>query len=92
MGTIIKRIRRILSYNVALPVSLGLVVYTVFAQEVFFTSCALITDQYFLWRGNVAGFFLGALSVLILPIDFVCEQVARRYEERTTVKVSIRYT
>lgn len=87
VGTIAKRIRKLLSYNVALSVALALVVYTTFAQEILFTSCALITDKYFGWRGNVAGFFLGSLSVFILPIDLVCEQVARRYEERTTIKV-----
>jgi hypothetical protein len=91
-GTFVKRIRRIMAYNVAIPVTLALVVYTIFAQEVLFTSCALIADRYFGWRGNIAGFFLACLSILILPIDFVCEQVARRYEERTTIKVSYRKT
>ena len=87
VGVFMKRIRRILSYNVALPITLALVVYTTYAQEMFFTSCALITDLYFGWRGSFAGLFLGGLSVLILPIDFLCEKVARRYEERTTIKV-----
>jgi hypothetical protein len=88
VGSLLKRIRRLVSYNVTVSITLALVVYTAFAHEVLFTSCALIADQYFKWRGNIAGVFLGCLSVLILPIDFVCEQIARRYEERTTIKVS----
>jgi hypothetical protein len=87
--TLVKRVRRILAYNVAVPVTLALVVSAIFAQELLFTSCALIADRYFGWRGNVAGFFLGCISVMILPIDFACEQIARRYEERTTIKVCI---
>jgi hypothetical protein len=88
VGSLLKRMRRLVSYNVTVSITLALTVYTAFAHEVLFTSCALIADQYFKWRGNIAGVFLGSLSVLILPIDLVCEQIARRYEERTTIKVS----
>jgi hypothetical protein len=87
--TLMKRLRKLMAYNVAVPVALALVVYTIFAQEVLFTSCALIADRYFAWRGNVAGFFLGCLAFMILPVDFICEQIARRYEERTTIKRSM---
>jgi hypothetical protein len=83
-----KRIRRLLAFNVSIPISLSLIVYSVFAQEMFFSSCALITDRYFQWRGNAAGFFLGSLSVIVLPTDFFCEKITRRYEERTIVKAS----
>lgn len=87
--TFAKRIRKLLAYNVAVPVTLATVVYAIYAQEVLFTSCALITDRYFSWKGNIAGLFMGSLSVLILPIDFICEQIARRYEERTIIKRSL---
>ena len=85
----LKRIRRVVPYNITVAVALALTVYTSYTFEVLFTSCALIADQYFQWRGHIAGVFLGCLSVLILPIDYVCEQIARRYEERTTIRRSI---
>jgi hypothetical protein len=84
-----KRLRKLTEYNIAIPLALALLVYAIFAQEILFSSCTLIADRYFRWRGSVSGFFLGCLSLGILPIDFVCEQIARRYEERTTVKRSM---
>jgi hypothetical protein len=82
-----KRLRQLFAFNISIPVSLALIVYSAFAQEMLLSSCSLIADQYFQWRGDVAGAMLGALTVTILPTDFVCEKICRRYEERTTVKV-----
>ena len=87
--TFTKRIRKLMLYSIAIPVSLVLIVCTVFAQEVLFSSCALITKCYFQWRGSVTGLFLASLSVMLLPMDYACEQITRRYEERSTVKVSL---
>jgi len=87
LKTYAKRIRRLLSFNIAIPITLAMVVYTMFSQELLFSSCALISNRYFHWRGSVAGFFLCSLTVLILPTDYICEHIARRYEERTTIKV-----
>ncbi|MGK3753394.1 MAG: hypothetical protein ACI8RD_005701 [Bacillariaceae sp.] len=87
--TFTKRVRKLMLYSIAIPVSLVLIVCTVFAQEVLFSSCALITKCYFHWRGSVTGLFLALLSVMLLPMDYVCEQITRRYEERSTVKVSL---
>lgn len=81
-----KRVRRLMASNIAVPVMLGLALYTTFAQELLFSSCALIVDRYFGWSGDIAGILLVSLAFLILPIDFVCEHIARRYEERTTIK------
>lgn len=89
LKALMKRLSKVMSFNIAVPLTLGLVVYTMFAQEILFSSCALITSRYFTWRGSVAGLLLGALSATILPVDFVSEQVARRYEERATIKRSI---
>lgn len=87
LSTFAKRIRRLLAFNISIPISLALTIYSIFSQEMLFSSCALIADRYFQWRGNVGGFFLGSLSVMALPTDFVCENTTRRFEERTTVKV-----
>ena len=87
--TLARRIRKILTYNIAVPVTLALAVYAAYSQEILFSSCALITDRYFEWKGYLAGIFLGSLSLMSLPIDFVCEQIARRYGERTIMKRSV---
>jgi hypothetical protein len=87
LGTYAKRVRKLLSFNVAIPITLAMVVYTMFSQEVLFSSCALITNRYFHWRGSTAGFFLCSMTAMILPTDYLCEHIARRYEERTTLKV-----
>ena len=87
--TFTKRIRKLMMYSIAIPVSLVLIVCTVFAQEVLFSSCALITKCYFHWGGSATGLFLASLSAMTLPMDYFCEQITRRYEERSTVKVSL---
>jgi hypothetical protein len=87
--TFTKRIRKLMMYSIAIPVSLVFIVWTVFTQEVLFSSCALITKSYFNWKGSVTGLFLASLWVIRLPMDYCCEQLARRYEERFTVRVSL---
>ncbi|KAG7355477.1 SPX domain containing protein [Nitzschia inconspicua] len=78
-----KRIRKLLSFNVAVPLTLIMVVFTTFAQEVLFSSCTLITNRYFSWKGNMSGFFLFFSTLLLPPLDCFCERIVRRYEERT---------
>lgn len=89
LRTFTKRIRKLIMYSIAIPVSLVFIVWTVFAQEVLFSSCALITKSYFSWRGSATGLFLASLWVILLPMDYCCEYLARRYEERFTVRVSL---
>lgn len=75
------------AYSVGVPVSLLLILYMKYAQEVLFTSCPMILERYFQWDGVRAGSFLAFLSVTILPANFVASHIARKYEERTIVKV-----
>ena len=42
----------------------------------------------FAWSGVKSGLFLGLLGVTITPLHFVCEFIARRYEDRTILRVS----
>jgi hypothetical protein len=56
-------------------------------MELFLTATPIITCRYFAWGGSQAGIMLGALSALILPVNLVCERIARVYEERTVIKV-----
>eukprot|EP00934_Nitzschia_sp_Nitz4_P002918 Nitzschia sp. Nitz4//scaffold9_size221794//76701//80874//NITZ4_001339-RA/size221794-snap-gene-0.181-mRNA-1//-1//CDS//3329560980//2908//frame0 len=84
-----KRLRKVLLCNVSVPLTLALVMYSVYAEEALFSSCALISHRYFGWRGGVAGLLLCGLGLTILPILFFGEQIARRYEERTTMRKSV---
>jgi hypothetical protein len=90
LRTYLKRLRKLLSLNVAIPITLAMIIFTTFSHEVLLSSCPLITNRYFAWRGSAAGYFLSLLSVMALPVDYFCEQIARRYEERTTLKVCCR--
>ena len=67
--------------------SILIILYIKFAQEVLISSCPIILDRYFRWGGGRAGIFLASLALTILPVDFFCGHVARKYEERTVVKV-----
>jgi len=87
--TFTKNFRKLMIYSIAIPVSLVVIVCSVFAQEVLFSTCALITKCYFHWRGSASGIFLASLSVTLLPMDYCCERITRRYEERFLVKRSI---
>jgi hypothetical protein len=82
-----RRMRKLLTLNVAIPLTMAMVVYAIYSQEVLYSSCALITNRYFCWNGSVAGLFLCALTILVLPLDYFCGSVARRYEERSIIKV-----
>lgn len=81
------RILKLFSFHVGIPISLLVFFYVTFASEIFFTVTPLITDRYFGWSGARAGTFLGCLAILVLPNVFICEIVARRYEERSILKV-----
>ncbi|KAI2509344.1 SPX domain [Fragilaria crotonensis] len=48
------RLRRILLYNVGSPVTLAVIVFVRISHEMLFTSCAIITNRYFLWNGSQA--------------------------------------
>ena len=81
------RLRQLLSYSVAVPVCLFIVLYIRFAQEVIFTSCPIVVNRYFQWAGGRAGLFLAGLTAATLPMNFICGHIARKYEERTIMKV-----
>jgi len=85
---VIGRIRKLLAYQIGIPVSLSVFIFSTFGLETFFSATPLITQRYFGWSGARAGTFLGFLAITILPVQYVCAIVARRYEERTVLKVS----
>jgi len=87
LKTLLKRLRKFLMYNVALPVTLVLVVLAKITHEVFFTSCPIITYRYFRWSGSLAALFLGALSASVLLINYVCGTSTKTYDERSVMKV-----
>jgi hypothetical protein len=85
--TFASRIQKLLAYHIAVPVAFGLLLYVYFSFEVMFTACPIVTDRYFGWSGARAAVMLACLAIIILPVDFMCEMVSRRYEERTVMKV-----
>jgi hypothetical protein len=87
--TFTKRIRKLMAYNISIPITLALILYCKFSTEAFISSSPLLGYHYFDWTGQRSGCFLAFLSVLIVPTDFISEQIARRYEERTILKVCI---
>lgn len=84
--TFAARLGKLLSYHVAIPTLLFISFYVNFAIEMFFTATPLVSHHYFGWSGPRAGVLLVFLTCLILPVNFFCERVARRYEERTILK------
>jgi len=82
------RFRKLFAFHIGIPVSLAIVFLSTFGLETFFTATPLITHRYFGWSGARAGTFLGVLAFFMFPVQYVCAIVARRYEERTVLKVS----
>ena len=83
------RLRKLVSYHVAIPTLLFTIFYVNFAMEMFFTGTPLATRHYFEWSGSRAGAMLALLVLMVLPLNLFCERIARRYEERTILKVSV---
>ena len=81
------RIRKLLDFHMAIPVSLFALFVASFGIEAFFTGTPLITNGYFGWNGAQACSFLGLLSCSTFAIQFVCERVSRGYEDRAVIKV-----
>lgn len=83
----LRRLRRLLAFHVGIPIALLIYGYTSFSMEIFCTTAPIIGDRYFSWSGARAGTFLACLLFMTLPVTVACEIVARRYEERTVIKV-----
>lgn len=83
------RFRKLFAFHIGIPVSLAIVFFSTFGLETFFTATPLITHRYFGWSGARAGAFLGVLAIFIVPVQYVCAIVSRRYEERTVLKVGV---
>ena len=81
------RFRKLIGFHVGIPVSMLVLFFSSFAMELFFSATPLITHRYFSWHGARSVSLLGGLTLLVLPVGYFCEVVARRYEERTVLKV-----
>jgi hypothetical protein len=82
------RLRKWLGFHIGIPLALTVFVFATLGLEVFFTATPMIMNRYFEWTGSRIGTLLTCLAMLFLPILWVSELVARRYEERTILKVS----
>ena len=84
--SLLGRLRRVVSYNVAIPVTLAGIVFCRLSHELLLTSCALITNRYFTWNGSHTGLILGLMSGLWFPINHVCGRTTATFDERTVIK------
>ena len=87
LKTFTSRLVKLMMFHTAIPICALTYLYCTYAFEILFTSAPLVTNRYFLWSGARAGLFLGLLAILIFPVNFFCELVARRYGERVVMKV-----
>ena len=83
------RTRKLLRVSVGIPISLFIVLYANYAIELYLSGTSVITCRYFGWSGVKAGLFLGVLGATILPLHYLCELIARRYEDRTILRVCL---
>ena len=86
--TFATRTRKLLRYNVGIPITLFIFMYTNYAMELYLSGTPVMTHKYFGWSGITSGLFLGAMGATIIPLHFVCEFIARRYEDRIVLRVS----
>lgn len=89
IGTFASRTRKLLQYSTGIPISLFIVVYTNCALELYLSGTSVIGCRYFGWSGIKSGLFLFALGSTIMPLNFICEFIARRYEDRTILRVGV---
>lgn len=87
LAKVMSRFRKLFAFHVGIPVMLMITFFVTLSLEIFFTASPMVVKRYFAWTGEEAGLLLVCLSLFILPIHVVCEMVARRYEERTILKV-----
>lgn len=81
------RIHRLCVFHIGIPVSLFIIFFCAYTQEIFYTATPLIGHRYFDWSGARAGVVLGSTTMVVFPVMYVCVVVASRYEERTVLKV-----
>lgn len=56
------------------------------ALESILSSSAILTLFYFHWSGQVTGFFLACLGLLMLPANLVVAFLSRRYDDRELIR------
>jgi MFS family permease len=74
--------------NPGLPLTLFVFAYVEMICEVLISSCAMVSKEYFGWKGSMAGFLIACLGALVLPAHFVVERTSRTFDERAIMKVS----
>jgi hypothetical protein len=90
--SLLGRLRRVVSYTVAIPVTLAGIVFCRLSHELLFTSCALVTNRYFTWNGSHTGLILGLMSGLWFPINYFCGRTTATFDERTVIKNALALT
>ena len=88
ISSIIRRAQNLVFSNVALPITIAIVIFVSGTMEMIFASCAVLLHRYFAWSGAYAGFFLTFLGLSYFPLYLGSSYWSRRRDERTVIKVS----
>lgn len=86
MITSIQRIKKLVMYNAALPVTFLLYGSVNLIMEVILTSSVIITNRYFKWSVSHTGRALSLLAALILPVHLVTSFAITKTGERLIMK------
>ena len=82
----VKRTKKLVFHNIALPTTFLVYGFVSLSSEVMFTSCLIITNPYFKWPIENAGYFLSFLATLILPSYLLISYLSVRVGERVVMK------
>lgn len=86
---LLKRTKKLLKRNAAVPSTLLLYCLSGMVIEVIFTSSTMITNRYFMWSAFSSGTFLVFLSAFIVPVYFVTSYLSQFYCERFMMRKMI---
>jgi len=89
LTNILNRKWKLICVNIALPVTMVLLLFSSITTEILFSSCAIIVHRYFKWSGSIAGLFLLSLSSIVYPIYWAAAYWSRCHDERTVVKKTL---
>ncbi len=87
--SILKKTKKLMLHNIALPVTFLVYGFVCLSTEVFFTSCVIITHRYFHLPGVWAGAFLALLAALIVPTNFFISHASICVGERVVMKKAL---
>lgn len=86
MKVVLHRTKKLVSHNIALPITMALHIFSKLTIEIIMSSCVMITHRYFRWSGAQAGYFLAILASSFIPLNVIASIWSRRYSERSNIE------